>query len=313
MPSPNTTIQRRELNELAQEYALEKSRTMFSGLEIMPIYETMLQSGNYPSIPIEEMLKPRDTRRSAKGAYNRGDWAFEQPNFSTKENGWEEVVDDAEARNYASYFDAEAQSTRICMDVLLRAQEVRIAAVQAAQTAHAVSVKWSTAATATPQKDIETGQKTIMNATGMLPDTLQITWQTFKNCLRTDRVTDALKYTSPVEGKGFEAQKAALATFFGVPRIVVTNAIKNGSKEGATFSASNIWNDAYGLLCITGSGDLSEPIWGRTMLWTGDSPDNVVVESYREENVRGEIIRCRQNTQELVVNASAGYLLTNLA
>ena len=39
------------------------------------------------------------------------------------EYGWEEVVDDSQARNYRSYFDAETIGAQIATDVLLREQE----------------------------------------------------------------------------------------------------------------------------------------------------------------------------------------------
>jgi len=314
MTSPNTTIQRRELGEIASEYALVESQRKFIGLKLMPIFNTALQSGNYTNIPIEEMLKPRKTKRAPRGAYNRGNWEFEQPSYATQEYGWEEVVDDSDARNYRSYFDAEQLSTRLATDVILRDQEERIADVVEGLTANNVSVKWSEAATATPRADVQAGIKSIMNATGEMPDTLQITWQTFQYLLITDEVTNNVKYTNPITMMGFEAQKQALATYLGVSKIEVGNAIKNGADEGATFSASQLWTDSRGCLLVTAQGDFdTKPAFGRSMLWTGDSPTNVVIETYREEQVRGEIVRARQNLDELVLNTTAAYSFGNLA
>lgn len=59
-------------------------------------------------------------------------------------------------------------------------------------------------------------------------------------------------------------------------------------------------------------GRLWEPVYGRTFLWFQDSPQSVVVESYREENKRSTIIRARQHVGEAVIFAGAAYRLSNI-
>jgi hypothetical protein len=62
----------------------------------------------------------------------------------------------------------------------------------------------------------------------------------------------------------------------------------------------------------SGGPDLREPCIGRTFLWTADSPQNIVTESYREEQTRSDIYRVRQYTDEAFVFTGAGYLLSNI-
>jgi len=315
MPSPVTTIQRRDLAETVSEYALEQSRSTFAGLRMMPIYDVALQSGNYPVIPVEQILKPRDVKRAPRGGYNRGDWGFEQGDYTCVEYGWEEVVDDTLARNYRSYFDAETIATRIGTDVLLREQEKRIKTIAEASTAHAASVKWSVAATATPRANVVAGIKTIVNATGLLPNLFVCTWQTFQYLINTTEVIDATKYGgSQLNTRGYDAQKSAIAQYFGVNEVLVVNAVENGGKEGAAFSASQVWADANGFLVVSNGGSIEAgPSWGRSMLWRDDSPSNVNVESYREDAVRGTIVRVRHYVDEKELNANCIYRLSNLA
>jgi hypothetical protein len=316
MPAPVTTIQRRDLGDVVSEYALERSRDSFVGLRLMPEFRVALQSGNYPIIPIEQMLKPRDVKRSAKSGYNRGDWGFEQGDYTTVEYGWEEIISDSDSRNYQTYFDGEVMAARLATDVILRAQESRIATVAAAQTAHAASVKWSTAATATPRANVTAGTKALNQATGMLPNAFILTWQTFQYLLATTEIRNATQYTGDINMKGLEAQKQMIAAYFGVSEVIIANAVTNSSKEGATagFVASQIWDDANGYLAITGAGSIeSSPAFGRSMLWTDDSPNIVTVESYREDRVRGSVIRARQHVVEKVLNAACIYRISNLA
>lgn len=318
MPAPTTTIQRRDIGDVVSEYALERSREGFVGEKMLPIFQTSLQTGNYPVISVEEMLKPRDVKRAAKGGYNRGDWGFEQGDYACQEYGWEEVIDDSLSRNFASYFDAEVMGARIATDVLLREYEKRVQTLADTATSHSVSVKWSTAATATPKANINAGIKTIVNATGMMPDKFVCTWQSFQNLLATTEMLDATKYTGGGAATllGFEQQKRLVAQYFGVASVEVTNAVYNGNPEGSSsgFSATQIWTDAYGYLVVTGGGMLeSAPAWGRTFLWTDDSPNIINVESYREDAVRGSVVRCRHYVDEKELNANCIYRLTNLA
>jgi len=313
MSSPTTTIERRDLGEVVEEYALAKSEADFIGLKIMPIFKTPLQQGNYPVIAVEQMLKPRVITRAPRGNYNRGDWGFEQGNYACEEYGWEEVVDDANARNYASYFDAEAIGAKIGTDVLLRGQDTRIKTIVEAQSAHSITNEWDDATNATPRSDVNTGIRTIVQATGMIPDLFVTTWTNFQNLLVTDEVLDATKYTGAITMVGFEAQKRMIAQYFGVNRVEVTNAIYNSAGEGQTLTASQIWSNEYAALVVTGSGSLqSGPCFGRSFLWQDDSPDNVNVESYREDAVRGTIIRTRHYVDEKVLNSSCIYLLSNM-
>ena len=61
---------------------------------------------------------------------------------------------------------------------------------------------------------------------------------------------------------------------------------------------------------ITKDGlDFSQPAIGRTFLWVADCPENVMVESYRDEPVRSDVIRSRQFTDEILIDAYFGHLL----
>ena len=102
-----------------------------------------------------------------------------------------------------------------------------------------------------------------------------------------------------------------LAEYFGVDRVLVAGGVYNNANKGLAKSIARIWSSSYAMLCVTSSGgqDLREPSLGRTFMWTQDSPTPVVVESYREEQIRSNVIRARQNTAEKLTMKAAGYLL----
>ena len=213
----------------------------------------------------------------------------------------------------ASYFDAEALATQRAYQIIERKQEKRIADLlfnEVTFTPHAPSAAWNVFDTAEPKLDVDAGKRAVEDVTGLTPNTLIVTRQAVRDLSMCAAVIDRIKYTNPAVSSG-ELSPALLAAYFNVDRLVVAGGVYDSANPGQGFSPTGIWNKSYAMLCVCSSGsiDLREPSIGRTMLWTEDSPENVVVESYRDESIRSDVIRARQNTQEALQMVDAGYLL----
>lgn len=321
MPAPTsaTSIQRGDLGTLAYEYLTEASRLGFIGLKLMPVFEVVLQSCDYPVIPIEAMLKlPPSLDRAPRTSYPTGDYEFEMANYACKDRGWKELVDETERNMYARFFDAEAVAVERAMDIILRSQEQRIAA-KLQSTSYIsgtsnVATEWSTAASCTPLADVKTAKAAMRAASGLEPNAIAMSKKVFDNLMVSAELQGRLMYTNPILLGNDEANRILLAQYFGVGEVLVGNAIYDSTKKGRTFTISEIWDDKYILLArVSGGGpNLRDPCIGRTFLWTGDSPQNVVVESYRDEDKRSDAYRVRHNVDEALVFAGAGYLLGNI-
>lgn len=322
MPRPASTVStlRPDLGAIAFEYALAASQRGFIGLTVLPIFETGLQTGTYPKIPIEAMLKLQDTKRAERASYGRSDWNFEDGSYACSEDGWEEPIGDDERAKYEGIYsalDLESVAIMRATDILLRGGEKRVADMvfnATNFTVHEVTTEWSTAATAGPRSDVQTGCQAVRDNTGLDPDVLIINRTVFNNILVCAEFKDYTQYTTPVLLSTFEAQKSLVAQYLGVERILVGDAIYDSAKKNKAFSASKIWSSEYGMLAKLSSGglDLKEPCLGRTMLWTADSPQVITTDQYREEQTRSDIYRVRQNTDEVFIFTGAGYLLGNL-
>lgn len=319
MPRPTsaTTLQRPDLGVLAYEHMANSAEFGFIGLEVMPVFDTPEQSADYPILPLEALLEMPEVQRAARAAYSRGDYEFETGTYSCKEYGREEPVDDSEVALYRRYFDAEQVAVTRATDIILRQHEARVAAkAQSTSVAGgnaAITTPWSTAATCTPRADMETGKLAMRDTYGIMPNAAAMNFKVFTKVMNSAEIKDAFKYTNPVELGGMEVQKRLLAQYFGLEKILVGGAIKNTAKKGQNAAVGNIWTQNYvSLLRVSdGGADLREPCFGRTFLWTGDSPDILVTESYRDESIRSNVYRVRQNTDEAVQFAGALYILTN--
>jgi hypothetical protein len=317
MPRSSAAVSRPELGTVAWEYMIEAALTRYIGLQILPIKRVVRQSAEYPVIPMEVFMETPKTERADRGNYNRSDWKFDFQNYSTEEHGWEEVIDDREEALFQTYFDMEEAATIRAMAIILRSHEKRVKDLvyDTGTIANgAVGNAWTDPANATPKADVDGARDSMRSTFGVLPGKMTIAYTRFNALLRTAEIRDALKYTNPIELGGFEAQKRIMAQYFGLDEILVGDAQENTAKKGQTGVLGEIWTPATVGLFATSSGgdDMKEPVIGRTMLWEEGAPDMLTTETYRDEPVRGDVVRIRNDTDEILQFIGAGYLLTSI-
>lgn len=317
MPTPasGTTIQRPDLGAKTQEFL--DGLDGFISTDIFPIFPVPEKTAEIPNLPAEAMLSLPETRRAPKSAYGRSDWQFDTQNYNCEEHGWEDPVDDVQAALYARYFDAEFVSARRAAGIVKRNQEKRLAdflfnlTTFAGKTA-AVTTEWSTAATAKPASDVKTARMAVYDATGVMPNTVVMSRVVRENLNLVTDIIDRIKYTNGAVDMLNLADKL-IAQALGVDQVLVGNSKYNSADEGQAFAAANIWDDEYCLVCqVDNSPDLEDPSIGRTFMWTEDADEDVVIESYREEQTRANVVRARQHTDEFALNLATGYLLSNI-
>lgn len=309
MRSSNTpSIYRPDLGVVAMEY-LDSEAMSNIGLQIMPPFPVDEQSSVFPVIPAKVLLSVEDTSRAPRGRYNRGDWQYEEGKFSTRENGWEEPIDDKERKLFERRAPGLGDfiATRRAMGIIVRNQERRIAGRlfnEANFTAHAVANEWDDAELATPITDVVTGKLAFREQCGMLPNGLVISYTTFEKLKMAQQIRELLKYTFP----GLDINNigvAEIARIFGVPRVLVGGAIYDTKGKGLSVDTADIWNNEYAALVrlATDRLDLIEPCVGRTFVWTEDSAQEPIVEQYREEPVRSDIFRVRHESDECLLKS----------
>lgn len=287
----------------------------FIGTKVFPIFKSKVKSAYYSAITRETLAQTGDTKRSTRGNYNRGNFGTKDKSFACIEHGWEQPLGDDERKLYATDFDAELVASKIAENVVLRAQEARIADAVfntstftgAAYYTDNSGTPWSTASTDI-KGQVDAAKAKIRQNCGITPNALIFNYTTLGRIKANTNIKDAVKYTSfPSD----ELLQNALSAYFGVKYIIVAKAIKNSAKEGQTFSGADIWSNLYAMLAVIAENgqDLSQPALGRTFLWTEDCPENVFVEQYREEPTRSDIYRTRQHTDEELIDKNFGHLL----
>jgi hypothetical protein len=309
---------RLDLGKAMWEYMLGSNSFVGAGAvggSVLPIFKTMVKSGNFAKITRDSILRSRNVKRVARSAYSRDDFEVKDQAFSCEERGHEQPLDDSERSMYASDFAAEVAASRIAANVVLTEQERDVATMILNATTW-TGASLFTDNKATPWTTVGTdiigqvmaGKEKVRGNTGMKANALVISQSVLELGLKCNTaIKTAIQYTAiPTE----DAVVRALSGLLGLRYILIGDSVYNSAKEGQTFASADAWSNRYAMICrVAETEDLAEPCIGRTLLWSADSADNATVEEYREEQTRSWVYRCRQNVDEVVFDANFGHLL----
>lgn len=326
MGSPATAINRFDLSLAYSEFSLEANRRGFVGPLIMPPVPVALQSASFLKICTGDLLtKKEDTRRAPKGTYKQDDFEWTTDNYAVTEHGVEEPLDDWTLRRYRNEIMAEQIHGDRAVNRLLQAYEHEVAEIMLATATFpdGAGTDWSTPGTGTPITDINAAIAAVETASGQTPNTLLLTKTQVRRIKLCDEVTDLLKYSGRDDPKQL-GTVAMLQDLFDIERVIIANGFKNTADRGQTASLSRIWDDTKAIVCCTHtSPDLESPgpRVGATIMWSeenGSIPGSqeteigVLVEEYRQEGIRGSVLRARNNYQIKVLHPETAYILTGL-
>ena len=321
MPAPSSSLAtlRPDLASFL-EYDLESEKNGYVATQVLPVADVAQASGNFGKIPIEQLLQDAEVARNPRGNYSRGNFEFDDASYATREYGKEEVVDDNEAKQYVNYFDAEQIATLRAFSNVLRGAERRVADVVfntttwtgAALTTDISALPWATVATAKPLDNVEAAVQKVYDNSGLWANALVINRKVFRNLRNCAQVIDRIASSGAGDRNlAQDVTVAMLKAAFDLDYIIVAGSSRNTAKEGASATPSQIWSSTYAMVCRVATGaDMAEPCIGRTFHWSDDgSVIGGAVESYREESVRGQVVRVRHQVAEVILYPEAGHLI----
>jgi hypothetical protein len=325
MPAPSAALSRPDLESSFQEFDTEARDRGFIADQVLPPMPVNKVSSSFLRIPVEALLAERDTERASGGTYARQKYKFEEDSYDCKEQGAEEVVDDRDAAIYKNFFQAEVLATGRARSAVMINREKRVAAAifntstwTGATLTTALSSAWSGPVSSQPVQDVQAAAEKIFEGTGLIANALVINRKVLQYLRNCDEVVERLKYSSVVDVKKITIEALAEMLFPDVPgaRLIVAGAPRNTLNAGqASVSMTRIWSDSYAMVCrVSDSSDLSEPCLGRSLHFVSDGSElPCKIETYRDDTIRADIVRCRHDVSEKVLYAGAGHLLTNIA
>lgn len=321
MPAPSTTLSgfRPDLGMLLQ-FDAEMNRNGFIANRVAPVVNVADQKGTIGLIPLKEFLKEPETGRNSRGNYNRTDYNFQDFTFETLENGIELPIDRRRAAIYREWFDFEAMSSRVALDVVLRAYEYRVAsllydATTFASYTAAITNEWNDWTNAVPLTDVIKAKQSMWEATGLYPNSLIINKRQFNNLRMSAQVIDKLESGGAGQTiKPGAITRQILADCFDLDQIIVADSARDSANEGQDASIAPMWSDEYSMLArLALTDNPEEPCLTRTLHWSEDgSQIGGTIEMYYEDASRGDVVRVRHETEEKLMYTALGYLFSNV-
>lgn len=313
MYSNAAAVLRPDINTFVEEARLAPN--LFIADKVLPAFPSPTRGGQYPKFTDSVSdLRKDDVKKRARGtSYPRVTRAYISDNFLCEDRGLEEVIDDTDAADLSRFFDVEVQTAlRVQQQAMIR-QEIAVAAKifdPATFTATNSSTAWSVANLATMDVPGDlNGCLERITGFGIMANCLALSYPMFnlirrstllQKYVRGVGVSDTTKPLSPQE----------IADAFELEMCLVGKAAYDTAKKGQTGSNSFIWSNTYVWVGQVKSGDFQNGGAGRIIQWSEDASSLFVTETYRDEKIRSDVVRVRQNVVEKISNSKAGQLLT---
>lgn len=313
--SDSQAIARADINAFVEE-AMFMER-MLIGTKVMPPFGADAMAGQYPKFRLGkgELLNDDAQPRALTSAYNRVTRVYELDTYTCVDRGLEEVVDDVYAKDMRRFFDAEVAAGRQVLRQVMIGHEVRVAAAiinTANFTATAAAVNYTAALKATIDfpGDI-LGAIDRLNAKGVEPNSIILSGPVASRIKVSTLFQNFVRGNLP-SGQPVTLTDSDIARGFGdlgIINVFIGRGQKNSAKKGQPFVGVPIWPNTHIWVGYVAGGDFMLGGAGRTIVWNPEG-GIFVSESYREEFRRSNIVRVRQNTDEKIVDPTAGELIT---
>jgi len=311
---------RPELQAVVEEAFLADK--YFIAQNVYPLWMTKSKYGEFRRIKKSSgQLLASDlgdsTVRAPRTAYKEVDRTYEKDRFFCVDRGLTEVVDDADALDINRFFDAESTSAKLVQRNMAISYEKRVAesvfnpSVWGTQEA-AVEYTEANIAALDVAQDIENAIARVQKR-GEMVNAIVLSRNVWK---RIRRSTLLRKFLYGDLGGGQSIDKAQFAKAFSESaqvEVLIAESTYSTAKKGSSVTDANlayVWGDSYIWVGNVTGGDPNAGGAGRTMVWEEDASSLFVVETYRDEPRRSDVIRVRQHTDEKVINENAGTLIT---
>jgi len=317
----NTDAEIRPELQLVVQEALESEKFFIADKVFTPFgvgtktgeYRKILKSsGNLLTSTGSDM-----TERAPRTAYKEVDRSYEKASFACRDRGLTEVVDDSDAADLSRFFDAESVSTRLVLANILRAQEKRVAAkvmnesIWGKQDA-VVDYTEANIATLDVARDIEEAIARV-HKRGEAVNTIILSRNIWKLVRRSQQLRE---YIFGGDSGGKIVTKDIFLSIFQdsapIQNLMIAEAVESTARKGQAVPDSKleyIWGDDYIWLGNVQAGAPEMGGAGRIFYWEEDAEFMYVVESYRDEHRRSNVVRVRQHNDEHVINECAGTLI----
>ena len=306
---------RGDLNVIVEEaYSAD---IFFIAQQIMPVLPVAIKSGQYPKLTktLTGLLDTGGDVRAPKASYPRVSRQWTSDTYDCLDRGLEELVDDAEAKDFGRFADPMGTAARLTLRNLMINYEARVASAIMdngvfTATAAVVSYTETNIATINFVKDIGLAIERL-NAKGVIPNTIVMSSTVLNQLKRSTLLLNAARGTRPTNADVVITSDTikALVVDQGINNVFIGRTRYNSAKAGQTAVLTQCWPNTYIWVGEVQGGSPNAGGAGRTFVWNEEG-GLFVTETYRSDSHRSTVVRVRQNTAEKIIDSAAGELIT---
>lgn len=275
---------------------------------IFPIVPVQHQSNQYPIYNKEDFLRDEAKPRAPGTESAGGGWTVTTATYYAQVEAFHKDIDDQLRANADPIYNLDRDATQFVTQKMLTRRERRWISTffqpGVWATDFTPSPLWS-AASSTPQKDVETAKLAIQAQTGKKPNKFVLGPQVLSALRTNSEVRDQFKYTS-----ADSITTAMLAGFFDVEQIIALNAVYTSSVEGNATQTTAFMAGKHALLLhAPDAASLLQPSAGYLFSWSGYTGmvDGIRVKRFRMEPIASERIEAEIAYDMKVVSPLLGY------
>jgi hypothetical protein len=291
---------------------------------IFPLYPVATRKGYYKRVKRGKgqlLSNPGTTtvndplRRAPGTAYREVTRATEQDSWLCIDRGLEEALDDVNNQEESRFFEVESATAIWLMRQIRIAREARVASIVFNEGIWGAPVASTTAFTKANIETIDPAElikeaKRAVDKRQEIPNTMVISTEMW------DLITGAKKFREfffGTAGGSAMINKQMVAEKFELEQILVGRASYDTTKLGKDSVDNNLvwtWGNTYFWIGQVADGAPEIGGAGRTMVLEELTDGQLyVTESYREEKIRSNRIRVRQDDDTKVINENSGMLV----
>jgi hypothetical protein len=268
----------------------------------------------FPRVPVQK--KSDFYYTFDKGAFFRDEVGVRAPGTRARRADYSVCIEYALAKEVSDelYLNSDApfrpaiEATEYVTDALLRAQERRVALLTTGASAGwtttaSPSVQW-TSDSSDPWNDIDDVIAGVVNTCGVMPNTMVMSYNVWRELRRHPDFVDRVKYVS---AKG-RVDVSDVANWFNLPNVLVGTALYDSTKELASTACdlTPIWGDAVWIGYVPSSPGLMTPAAGYVFEWMARQ-----TRTYRMDQERTDVFEASHSTDEVVSSSDAGGIIIN--
>ena len=277
---------------------------------VAPTFNTALQSARYYVMDKDnQLLIPTDIERAPGAPHKRVSMKLSDDNFFCKNYGISFPVADEDRIRYSIALNADTAAIKRIVDIIKVNRELRVKAKitnPAVISNSSPAVKWNDTG-CNPRTDADVAKESVRKGCGARVNTMIISETVRLNLSQNKEIRKAFQLA--ISGN---VTIDMLKAYFEIQTILVAGTVLATSAEGQTITADDIWSDDVVFAHVEPGQDLMSTNLCRSFNWQPIGSIEGNVETWRDADSKSDVHQVDHATDEKIVCAPAGYLLTDV-